>query len=75
MKRLFLKASLMTIATILLTSIVLKLSESEIFRFIFPETTALEGFDLTDIVFKNRKDSIQIEQIVIINIGNLEEGE
>jgi CHASE2 domain-containing sensor protein len=62
---------LLTIISFILTFLVSMLSQTSLFRFIFPETIALENFDYTDYVFQLRKSDKHSQDIVIVNIGNL----
>ena len=74
MKILF-KSLLLTIATLILTFLTSRLSETKIFKLVFPETTALEEFEITDVAFKNRKNPEINQEIVIVNTSFLERRE
>jgi CHASE2 domain-containing sensor protein len=67
MFHLVVKSIFLTVITLLATFATRKLSELSIFRTVFPETIALEEFEITDVAFKNRKDPELNEQIVLIN--------
>ncbi|MBA4056472.1 MAG: hypothetical protein C0490_17280, partial [Marivirga sp.] len=75
MKILFIKSAILTILTLALTFVVSNLSETRAFRFIFPELIALDGFDLTDIAFKERTTPEPNDDIVIVNIGKQTRGQ
>src|SRR5687767_8219309 len=67
MLHLVVKSIFLTVITLLATFATSKLSELSIFRTVFPETIALEEFEITDVAFKNRKDPQLNEQIILIN--------